>query len=408
MSAPPVPRARRLFALALALAPALLGAARAAADGGAPRADARAVYDGSLRPDALVEAFRHSDTLFPSAVVHRHGPVRALPSAAKPLPALHFRSRGRAVDLPDYLALNRVAGLLILKRGEVVLEDYELGLTPADHWPSFSIAKSVSSTLTGIALAQKHIRSLEDPVARYVPELASGGYAKVRVRDVLEMASGVAWNETYTDPGSDRRAVLDLQLAPTHGRVLAYMAARPTAAPPGSVWNYNTGETFVIGAVLSAAVGEPLPDYLSATIWSAAGMEDDATWWWVESPGGLTAAGTGLAARLRDYGRFGLFVLEDGVAAGRHWLPAGWLAEATSPKTIGGKPVDYGYLWWPLPAGDPIQRGAYAAQGIFGQRVYVNPAESLVVVILSAQPKPTDSEVVDDDDFLAAVAHALH
>jgi CubicO group peptidase (beta-lactamase class C family) len=135
-------------------------------------------------------------------------------------------------------------------------------------------------------------------------------------------------------------------------------------------------------------------------------MEYDATWW-LDAPDGLGLAGTGLGATLRDYGRFGLFVQKGGVIDGERVVPKGWFEEAGSSKVIGGKPVDYGYLWWPLPKGDPIHRNAFQAIGIFGQHLYINPTEMLVIVVLSARPKPTGSTAVDDVAFFGAVAKAL-
>ncbi len=137
-------------------------------------------------------------------------------------------------------------------------------------------------------------------------------------------------------------------------------------------------------------------------------MEQDATWW-LESPGGMGLAGSGLGATLRDYGRFGLFVQQDGVLDGQRIVPEGWFREAGSAHLIGGKSVDYGYLWWPIPAGDPIHQSAFQAVGIFGQHLYISLAEKLVIVVLSARPKPDSSaHTLDDASFFAAVATALH
>ena len=122
----------------------------------------------------------------------------------------------------------------------------------------------------------------------------------------------------------------------------------------------------------------------------------------------LGLAGSGLGASLRDYGRFGLFVQQDGVIDGQRIVPEGWFREAGTAHVIGGKREDYGYLWWPIPAGDPIHQGAFQAVGIFGQHVYINPHEKLVIVVLSARPKPNSSaEVVNDESFFAAVAKSL-
>jgi CubicO group peptidase (beta-lactamase class C family) len=369
-------------------------------------AGARQVFDGTMLPGVQVVTFEHSDSLFPVNPVLRGGPVRPLAPAAARLKNVQFQSRGAPYDLFDYLADNRVAGLLILKDGEVVLEDYELGATADSRWISFSMAKSISSTLVGAAVKQG-LLSLDDPLTRYLPQLKGGAYEGVSVRNILQMASGVKWDETYTDPRSDRRKLLDIQLEERPGGILAYMHDRPREGPPGTIWKYSTGESFVVGALLEAATHKPLATYLSQTIWSRLGMEQDATWW-VESPGGMGLAGSGLGATLRDYGRFGVLVQGDGFIDGEQIVPAGWFAQAGSPHVIGASPVDYGYLWWPIPEGDPVHRGAFEARGIFGQHMYINPREKVVIVVLSARPKPEAAlSPVDDVPFFGAVVKAL-
>ena len=370
-------------------------------------ANPRQVYDGAMTPDLEVRTFARSDELFPVRLVEKGNSARPLPMAKTALKNVQFEAGGKKYDLFDYLALNRVAGLLILKNGQVVLEDYELGTGPSTHWPSYSMAKSASSTLIGAALQDGFIASLDDPVTKYVPVLKGSGYEGVNVRNVIQMASGVKWDETYTDPKSDRRAMLEIQLQQKPGSILAFMASLPKAGAPGTIWNYNTGETFVVGAVIEGATRKPLAQYLSEKIWKPWGMEADAKWQ-LESPNGAGFAGGGLAATLRDFGRIGLLVLADGVIDGKRLVPPGWFAEAGSGKEVGGKHVDYGYLWWPVPKGDPAHGGAFEAVGIFGQHMYINRKENLVVVVLSARPKPTGSTVIDDDAFFGAVVKALH
>jgi hypothetical protein len=369
-------------------------------------ATAREMLDGAMRPEVEVHTFSHYNELFPARTVSRGPVVRPLPKSARALPALKFSSGSKTYDLFDYLSLNRVAGLLILKNGEVVTEDYELGMDSSTRWVSFSVAKSFATTLVGAALQDGYIKDLDDPVSQYVTQLSTGPYAKVSVRQVLQMASGVRWDETYTDPKSDERKLLEERLTNKPGVVIHYMNGLARAGDPGTIWNYNTGETFVVGAVVEAATKRPLATYLSQKIWSPWGMEKDATWQ-LESPNGMGFAGAGLFMTLRDFGRFGLFVLDDGVIDGRRVVPEKWFAEATSPKMISGKSVDYGYMWWPTPKGDPIHAGSFSARGIFGQFIYINPTEKLVIVVLSARPKPLGSQVVTDNDFFAAVAKAL-
>ena len=370
-------------------------------------AGVRQVYDGTMPPDLEVTTFAHSDQLFPVRIVEPGTTPRRLPKSATSLPNVHFDSGGKHYDLFDYLALNRVAGLLILKNGAIVLEDHELGTAPDTHWPSYSMAKSVSSTLIGAALQDGFIASLDDPVTKYVPALRGGVYEGVSVRNILQMASGVKWDETYTDPQSDRRKLLEIQLQQKPGMILPFMSRLSRAGPPGTIWNYNTGETFVVGAVLEGATHKPLAEYLSQKIWKPWGMESEAQWQ-LEAPNGMGWAGGGLSATLRDFARIGLLVQADGVIDGKRILPDGWFDQAGTDKEIGGKLVEYGYLWWTFPKGDPWHDGAFQAEGIFGQHLYINRKEKVVIVVLSARPKPTGTTAIDDSAFFAAVLQSLH
>jgi len=365
------------------------------------------VYDGTLTSDIQVRTFRNIDRLFPVRVV-KHGPhVLALPPAAKRLPRFEFTSGGKRYDLIDYMALNRVTALLVLKDGKIAYEDYEMGNTEKTRWMSMSMVKSITSSLVGAAIQQGYIHGIDDSVTQYVAKLKGSAYDGVSIRYLLQMASGVKWDETYTNPASDRRRMLEAQIAQRPGGILDLMSKLPRAGAPGTIWNYSTGETFVAGAVVRAAVGRPLAQYLSERIWTKVGMEADATWW-LESPDGLEIGGSGLSATLRDYGRFGLFLMNDGVVKGERILPEGWVREAGSSKTIGGKVVDYGYMIWPFSASPgSVNQGAFQAVGIYGQHIYVNPRERVVIVVWGAQPKPTDKEVIDDADFFAAATAAL-
>jgi CubicO group peptidase (beta-lactamase class C family) len=367
----------------------------------------RQVYDGALLPDVQVNTFRNIDRLFPVRTVARGPHVHALPARERPLTGLRFASEGREYDLYDYVSLNRVGGLLVLKDGETAFESYQLGNHEGTRWMSMSIVKSVTAALIGAAIKDGHIRGIDDPITRYLAQLAGSAYEGVSVRHLLQMTSGVKWDETYTDPRSDRRRMLEVQLAQQPGGVLALMGKLPRAGPPGSRWNYSTGETHVAGALLRAAVRKPLAKYLSERIWARFGMESDATWW-LESRDGLEVGGSGLSATLRDFGRFGLFLLEGGLAGGERILPDGWVEEAARPRLVGGKPVDYGYMLWPIPEQHgTIHEGAFEARGIFGQHLYVNPREKVVIVVWGALPKPTGMAPVRDVDFFAAACEAL-
>jgi CubicO group peptidase (beta-lactamase class C family) len=365
------------------------------------------VYDGTLSPSLQVKTFRNADRLFPTRRVARGSRVFPLP-AGKPLHDVAFVSGGHDYDLRDYVSFNRVTGLLVIKDGGIALERYWSGNTEKTRWTSMSVIKSFTASLVGAAIQDGHIRSLDDPVTDYLPALMGSAYEGVTIRNLLEMASGVKWDETYTDPASDRRRMLEVQSAQKPGGILELMAKLPRAAAPGTRWNYSTGETQIVGALVRAAVGKPLAEYLSERIWAKFGMEADAAWW-LESPNGLEIGGSGLSATLRDYGRLGLFLLGGGKAGGEQVLPEGWVREAASPKQIGSRTVDYGYMLWPIPgAAGTIGEGAFEARGIFGQHIYVNPRENVVIVVWSALPKPVGNVGIDDNDFFAAVTAALH
>ncbi len=365
------------------------------------------MYDGLLTPELAATTFRNIDRLFPSRHIARSAIVSPLLPFRGPLTAVACTSGARVVSLDEYLTLNRVSGLLVLKEGRVALEWYALGATSATRWMSMSIAKSITSTLIGIALAEGTIRTLDDPVTDYVPRLRGSAYDGVSVRHVLMMASGVQWNETYTDSTSDRRRLLNAQIAQVPGAALTLMASLPRAASPGSRFNYSTGETLVAGEVLRGAVRMPISDYLRARLWQPLGMESDATWW-LDSPDGHEIAGSGIAATLRDFGRFGQFVLRDGTVGGRRVLPDRWRDEAGSPKRYGTSTVPYGYMWWPVEAAaHSVHAGAFAAQGIFGQWIYINPREQVVIVQLAAQTHPTMGDVIPSEDCFAAMTRQL-
>jgi CubicO group peptidase (beta-lactamase class C family) len=368
----------------------------------------RQIYDGALYPDIQVQTFRNIDRLFPTRTIKRGTQVFPLPRSGAPLKGMEFASAGKKYDIYDYMSLNRVSGLLVIKDGKIALERYELGNKETTRWMSMSMVKSISSTLVGVAIKDGYIKSLGDPIKKYLPSLAGSAYEGVTVRNLLQMASGVKWDETYTNPASDRRHMLEAQLSGKPGSILELMRTLPRAGEPGTIWNYDTGETQVVGELIHAAVKRPVAQYLSDSIWSKFGMESDATWW-LESPNGQEIGGSGLSATLRDYGRFGLFFLNGGIVGEKSILPEGWIAEAGSPKMISGKKVNYGYMWWiPDSSANPVHKGAFLAEGIFGQYMYLNPAEKVVVVVWSARPKPTGRDTIKDEDFFAAVVKALH
>ena len=397
---------------------AALGAlAPLAGCGGGDAEATEALADNLLdtTPANQAATYRHVDRIAATRVVARGGSVLSLPAHATPLDALQYEFGGQTLTVADYMQRNRTSGLLILQGGAVALERYGMGSDAASRWTTFSVAKSITSTLVGAALADGSIGSLDDRVTRYLPALNGTAYADNTIRELMRMCSGVRWDETYSASGDSEIARLSQALkANRPGSMLELMASRPRAAAPGSVFNYSTGESFVLGAVVAAATGGNLSDYLSDKVWRLAGMEADA-YWLLEAEGGLEMGGDNLSATLRDYGRLGQYLLHGAEAV----LPSGWMALASHPdnavtdcgQLYAGYPLGYGYQWWSFPRGAaalPYMDGAFTAEGIFGQFIYIDPQRELVAVVLSAWPAAwVDAAEVETYALLATAAAML-
>lgn len=322
-------------------------------------------------------AFRMFDTVSPTNRIRAGSTPLALRAAA-PIAI-------DAATLDAYMERQRLAGLIVLQDGKIRLERYGLGFGAEGRWTSFSVAKSFTSTLVGAAIQDGHIGSLSDPVTRYIPALTGSGYDGVTVAQLLAMSSGVRWNEDYTDPNSDVARFLAQAPEGDVDAVTAYMHRLPRAHAPGTRWNYNTGETNLIGVLVERATGKSLSDYMTEKVWQPFGMEGDATW--VLNASREEVSGCCMQMRLRDYGRFGLFVLGGGRAGGRQVVPEGWYAAAGTKQAEIGRPgFGYGYQWW------TYDDGTFAAQGIFGQGIFIDPARRLVIAGVGNWPTATDRD----------------
>ncbi|NBB13005.1 serine hydrolase [Pseudomonas sp. SLFW] len=365
------------------------------------------IYEGTMLPDLAVSTYRNIDRLFPTRTIDGSDHPYALPKAPRQLDNVHFTYEGKKYDLFDYVAVDSITAMLVIKDGKVAYETYQRGNTDRTRWMSMSMAKSVTSTLAAVALHDGAIKSLDDAVVDYVPRLKGSAYEGVTIRNVLTMTSGVKWSEAFTDPSSDRRALLRAQIAQTPGAAMTLMASLPKAAEPGTVNNYSTGETQVLEEVIRSAVKMPLSDYLEQKIWRPFGMEHDAKWW-LDSPNGQEIGGSGISATLRDFGRFGLFFMNGGKIAGQSILPQGWVQEATAPTVLkDGSPLNYGYMWWPGRTEASIKDGAYSAIGMQGQNIYINPTHNVVIVTFGDQPKPLRRNLIAPLAFFDAVVAAL-
>ena len=348
--------------------------------------------------------FRRIEKIYKTHVIRRGTHIHPLPVATAQI-APTFEYRGKRWTVDSYMKAYRVSGLLAIKDGDIVLERYGLGRAPKDRWTSFSVAKSLTSTLVGAAIQDGKIRSLDSPVTDYIPELQGSAYEGVNVRQMLTMSSGVSWNEDYKDPHSDVAQAGFNAVAAGEDPMVNYLSKLPRANPPGSKFNYNTGETDLVGILVSNAVGMTLSEYASEKIWKPYGMEQDGAW--VTDRADRERGGCCISMTLRDYGRVGEFILGGGKAAGRQVVPANWVPEATRVQIDYGapEPGGYGYFWW------ITSPERFSAIGIFGQAIAIFPKEHLVIVQNAAWPDAVGDELEAAEDALieavrkAAAAH---
>ena len=295
-----------------------------------------------------------------------------IPASSAPKPLPQGEPLKLPVDLDAYMASQRSAAIVVLQGGKLRIERYGLDFDKDGRWTSFSVAKSFTSTLVGAALRDGFIKSMDDKVSDYIPDMKGSAYDDVSVRQLLTMTSGVRWNEDYADPHSDVAQFNNHKPEAGVDALVSYMRKLPREAPAGTRWHYSTGETNLVGILVNQATKKPLADYLYEKVWNPAGMEQQATW--LLSKTGNEISGCCIQAATRDFARFGQFILDGAKAGGQSIVPDGWLAEATSGQASTGQPGRaYGYQWW------TYDTGAFAARGIFGQGIFIDPKRKLVI-----------------------------
>ena len=342
--------------------------------------------------------FLHYDEVFVGREVPGGNKVHELPQG---LPIAAFSKGGeKEREFEEFLIEQKVAGLLILQDGMIRLERYALGLSEAGRWTSQSVAKSVTSTLVGAAIKDGYINSVDDYVTDYIPDLKGSAYEKVTVHHLLTMTTGVQWKESYNDPNSDHTRFFTDPVEPGIDQTVSYMRRLPAEAEPGIKWVYKTGETHLLGILVSLATGQTLSNYLSSKIWVPYGMEQKATW--ILNRTNQELAGCCLQMTLRDLTRFGQFVLEGGRINGESIVPDNWFQTATQTQIPLWGGWGYGYQWWTM------NDGTFRALGIHGQMIHIDPARHLVIAINSAWPEAeSDKRRAAVADFLKTIAKEI-
>ncbi|EEE36996.1 beta-lactamase [Rhodobacteraceae bacterium KLH11] len=345
--------------------------------------------------DKIVHNFSHMNKAFLTADVSRgDGPTWEL-------------AYGPGFDLPDttsqWIKERAVTSLLVMQNGEIRFEDYYLGTGPDDRRISWSVAKSYLSALFGILLDEGAIQSLDDPVVQYAPELNGSAYEAATIRNVLNMASGVVFDEDYLDYNSDINRM---------GRVLALggelddfaAALQDSFAQPGETWKYVSIDTHVIGMVIRGATGRSIAELVSEKVIVPLGLERDG--YYLTDGAGVAFVLGGLNFTTRDFARFGQLILQQGNRDGRQIVPAHWIREATWPSApTQPDEIGYGYQWW-IPVG--AHEGEFMARGVYGQYLYFDQPRGVLIVTTGADRKFRDPGVSDQNiEMFRKIAQSL-
>jgi len=329
--------------------------------------------------------------------------------------SLRYAVRGANYSLDDYFRRNFVTGFLVLHDDEIVLEKYFHGADQNSRFVSQSVGKSIVSILVGAAVSDGAIKSVDDPVVKYLPYLSNSGFRDVTVKNLLQMSSSVDYSEDYTDPKSGAALIGAALLTgvPTFKNFAASIGS--TATKPGTRFNYQSVNTQVLGLLLEQVTGKPLNQYAQEKLWKKVGTQSDAFFYRAKKQPD-TCAFACFNATVRDYARVGLMMMRGGMLGNNRVLPPSWVHESTTPDAdylqpkpavSNGAPAQqgYAYQWW-IPYG---HEGAFNAEGIYGQSIYVNPTRRVVIVQTSAWPTPLGSPALDEENSLVheKIAHEV-
>lgn len=349
------------------------------------------------RTENSVDSFSRLDQILDSRLSPGAPPGAASPvDRAHAEPAIRYRGAGPKgtgqFSLDEYCARNPVTGLLIAREGQVLVERYQYGRGPEHRMTSFSMAKTLTAMLTGLAVAQGKIRSIDDPAERYERGLQGTEYGRTPLRHLLTMSSGVRFREDYD--GADDSSTLSRR-ATGHQSAGGADVVRPfneRIASPGDRWYYASAETFVLALVTRAAFGEPLAAVFAREVWQPMGAQSAASW--LIDRSGQEVGYMGFQATLPDWGRLGILLAQGGRMGSRQIIPADWLTEMTrmqvNPRQT-RRYFGYGYQTWIFPDRD----GSFALLGVRGQSLYVHPARHLVMVHTAVRPDARDAGGAD-------------
>ena len=360
----------------------------------------------------IAENFRSMENIFPSRPIAKSTNPYKLQENIREL-NVSYKFGGKNYAMPDLLDRTFTTGILVVKNDAIVYEQYFRGNSASARNTSWSIAKSFISALVGIAIAEGKINSVNDPITKYVPELINSGYNNVPIKHILQMSSGVRFDEGYSNPTSDINELLPklfLYARPMDRAIFDF----PSDKASGKDLNYMSLDSHVLGLLLRRVTGRNIADYFQAKLWQPIGAESDASW--LTDLYGTEVTFCGLNATLRDYAKFGLLYLHEGNLNGKQIIPQSWIKESVLPDRpdlqAGATDFNeyagfgYQYQWWIPP--HPNTDGEFVALGHCGQFLYINPKHQVIIVKTSAAEESLTSEIrLETIAFLRAIVNSL-
>jgi len=348
------------------------------------------------KPEKITENFRTTSTKFPHRIIKTAEPwhFKRAAEGVFVLPKTYLY-KGQELAFDELLEKSGTTGLLVMHGDTILYENYFQGEQDSDRHSMFSVTKSFVSALFGLALEDGLIKSIDDPITAYLPELNGSGYEGVKIRDILTMSSGVRFTEDYGDLLSDVNR-MSMTIA-SKGSLDAFAASLSREREPGTYNNYVSVDTHVLGMLITRVSGRTLSDLLTEKIWQPIGMEFDGVW--VMDGEGMEVAMGGMQVALRDMARFGRLYLYEGTWNGKQIVPAGWVKASITPSAphlmpgadnpASATPYGYGFQWW-VPE---TPHGDFMAAGIYDQFIYIDPTSDVVIVKTSANTKYVDPTV---------------
>ena len=313
--------------------------------------------------------------IFPSRSIDNSASAFTFYRAAEEKAPDSLKVSGKKVSFDKFLELRESVAFLAIRNDTILYERYFSGYEETSIIPSFSMAKAITSILIGCAIDDGLIGSVEEPMVKYIPELNRDGFEKIKIKHLLQMTSGIAFEESYSNPFGDAASIY-------YGNDLRdVMEDLKIERPAGEAFHYMSGNTQLLGLILENVLkGKTITDYLEERIWQPLGMEYEASWSVDRKKDGLEKTFCCLNARTRDFAKIGRLYLNKGNWNGKQIISEDWVNTSTKVDSLEGSDPGYQYQWWL-----PSQNGDYMAEGLYGQYIYINPAENLIIVRLGKE-----------------------